>query len=160
MNQSPPLLPLPGVSHVLAVASGKGGVGKTTVSVNLALALQQSGARVGLFDADLYGPNVPLMLGVRRKEAALGLAPVVRADPQPYIRPLERFGLKVMSMGFILGDTTTVQPDALFAGQIIRQTLQDVLWGTLDFLLTTCRPARVSPNIPCQKPFPWPASSS
>jgi ATP-binding protein involved in chromosome partitioning len=144
--QPPPVLPLTGVSHVLAIASGKGGVGKTTVSVNLALALQQSGARVGLFDADLYGPNVPLMLGVRRKKAAPELLPVVRADPQPYIRPLERFGLKVMSMGFVLGDTTTVQPDPLFAGQIIRQTLQDVAWGRLDFLLIDLPPGTGEPQ--------------
>jgi ATP-binding protein involved in chromosome partitioning len=140
------MLPLPGVTYVLAVASGKGGVGKTTVSVNLALALQQSGARVGLFDADLYGPNVPLMLGIRRKSAAQGLVPVARADPQPYIKPLERFGLKVMSLGFLLGDTTTIQPDALFAGQIIRQTLQDVLWAPLDFLLIDLPPGTGEPQ--------------
>jgi ATP-binding protein involved in chromosome partitioning len=72
-----PTLRIPGVAHVLAVASGKGGVGKTTVAVNLALALHQEGIRVGLFDADLYGPNVPLMFGVRRQPATrkLGLRP-------------------------------------------------------------------------------------
>src|SRR4029453_3763607 len=97
-------LRLPGVSHVLAVASGKGGVGKTTVAVNLALALVQGGARVGLFDADLYGPNVPWMVGVRRKGAAPGEVPVARSSRVPYIPPRERFGLKVMSTGFVIGD--------------------------------------------------------
>ena len=97
------VLRIPDVSHVLAVASGKGGVGKTTVAVNLALALHHAGARVGLFDADLYGPNVPLMLGVHRKASARGYIPVARADREPYIEPLERFGLQVMSIGFVIG---------------------------------------------------------
>jgi ATP-binding protein involved in chromosome partitioning len=119
----------------LAVASGKGGVGKTTVAVNLALAPRQAGTRVGLFDADLYGPNVPLLLGVRRKKSAEGYAPVARADPEPYITPLERFGLQVMSIGFVMGDPDAVLLDPRFAGQVIHQTLQDVLWGELDFLL-------------------------
>src|SRR5262249_61270834 len=85
-----PTLHIPGISHVLAVASGKGGVGKTTVAVNLALALRQTGARVGVFDADLYGPNVLPMLGVRRQPVAgkpLNI-PVVRTDRQRYIAPL------------------------------------------------------------------------
>lgn len=141
-----PILRIPDVSHVLAVASGKGGVGKTTVAVNLALALRQGGARVGLFDADLYGPNVPLMLGVRRKRSAQGLVPVGRADSTPYISPLERFGLKVMSMGFVMGDADAVMPDPFFAGHIIRQTLQDVLWGELDFLLLDLPPGTGEPQ--------------
>jgi ATP-binding protein involved in chromosome partitioning len=141
-----PILHIPDVSHVLVVASGKGGVGKTTVAVNLALALQQSGASVGLFDADLYGPNIPLMLGVRRKRSALGLVPVFRVDSAPYISPLERFGLKVMSMGFVMGDADAVAPDPFFAGHIIRQTLQDVLWGELDFLLLDLPPGTGEPQ--------------
>ena len=140
-----PILRIPGVSHVLAVASGKGGVGKTTVAVNLALALLQDGARVGIFDADLYGPNVGLMLGVRRKQSARGLVPVFRADGAPYIPVLERFGLKVMSMGFVMGDADAVLPDPFFAGHIIRQTLQDVLWGELDFLLLDLPPGTGEP---------------
>jgi ATP-binding protein involved in chromosome partitioning len=135
-----------GATRVVAIASGKGGVGKTTVAVNLALALHRNGARVGLFDADLYGPNVPLMLGVRRKKSAGGMVPVARANPQPYIQPLERFGLKVMSIGFLVGDDHTINPDPLFAGQIIRQTLQDVLWGSLDFLLLDFPPGTGEPQ--------------
>ena len=93
-----------GVSHILAVASGKGGVGKTTVTVNLALALALDGARVGLFDGDIYGPNVPLMLGVRRSKPARGRLPIARADNTPYIEPLERYGLKVMSVGLLVAE--------------------------------------------------------
>ena len=145
MTEAWPILHIPDVLCVLAVASGKGGVGKTTVAVNLALALGQDGARVGLFDADLYGPNVPLMLGVRRKRSARGYVPVFRADSKPYIPPLERFGLKVMSMGFVMGDADTIQPEPFFAGQIIRQTLPDVLWGELDFLLLDLPPGTGEP---------------
>lgn len=140
------MLYLADVAHVIAVASGKGGVGKTTVAVNLALALARDGARVGLFDADLYGPNVPLMLGVHRRESAKGMVPVYRADPTPYIQPLERFGLKVMSMGFVIGDDDTVTSSPLIAGRVIRQTLQDVVWGELDFLLLDLPPGTGEPQ--------------
>ncbi len=88
--------PIAGVARTLAVASGKGGVGKTTVTVNLALALAQSGASVGVFDADIYGPNIPLMLGIRRSKTASGMLPIARAGREPYIEPLQRFGLKII----------------------------------------------------------------
>lgn len=147
MLRFPPFArPLIGVSHIIAVASGKGGVGKTTVAVNLALALARSGAAVGLYDADLYGPNVPVLLGVTRKTAIPGYLPVARADATPYISPLERFGLKVMSIGFFMGadDAVTPPPDA--AGDIIRQTLQDVKWGILDYLLIDLPPGTGEPQ--------------
>jgi ATP-binding protein involved in chromosome partitioning len=139
-------LHLSGVSHVLAVASGKGGVGKTTVAVNLALALRQAGRRVGLYDADLYGPNVPLMLGVRRKQTVDGWIPVYRAGIDPYIQPLERFGLRVMSIGFVMSDADAIAPDPRVAGDIIRQTLQDVIWDDLDFLLIDLPPGTGEPQ--------------
>ncbi|GAB4581061.1 MAG: hypothetical protein Fur0022_38060 [Anaerolineales bacterium] len=139
-------LSLPTVKHILTVASGKGGVGKTTVSVNLALALQQAGQRVGLFDADLYGPNVPLMLGVRRAESSKGYVPVARKERAAYVPPLERFGLKVMSIGLLVGEKDTLLPDSRFAGQIIRQTMQDVLWGELDYLLVDFPPGSGEPQ--------------
>lgn len=137
---------LPGVRTVLAIASGKGGVGKTTISVNLALALVQRGLRVGLFDGDLYGPNVPIMLGVRRDTPASGMIPIARRQRDPYIPPIERFGLKVMSIGLAIGSEETVMPDPRLAGQIIRQTLQDVLWGELDFLLVDLPPGSGEPQ--------------
>src|SRR5215472_6079659 len=97
--------PIEGISRVLAVSSGKGGVGKTTIAVNLALALTLEGMRVGLFDADIYGPNVPLMLGIRRAQSVRGMLPIARADRTPYIPPVERYGLKVMSIGFLVDIT-------------------------------------------------------
>ncbi len=138
--------PIREVAHTLAVASGKGGVGKTTVAVNLALALAQTGAQVGLFDADLYGPNVPLMLGVRRSKPASGSIPIARASREPYIPPLERFGLKVMSIGLVIASNETVLPDPHVAGSIIRQTMQDVRWGTLDYLLIGLPPGSGEPQ--------------
>jgi ATP-binding protein involved in chromosome partitioning len=143
-----PPIRLSGVLHVLAVASGKGGVGKTTVAVNLALALGQEGLRVGLFDADLYGPNVPLMLGIQRQPTttrALNI-PVARTDRVPYIPPFARFGLKVMSLGLVMGETDTVVADARFAGRMLRQTLQDVVWGELDILLLDFPPGTGEPQ--------------
>src|SRR5438270_7089843 len=93
---APPKIELPGVKHVVAVASGKGGVGKSTVAVNLALALHMQGRRVGLMDADIYGPSVPIMMGVGT------------VDPQSTAFPLERYGLKLMSMGFVVNPTQAV----------------------------------------------------
>jgi ATP-binding protein involved in chromosome partitioning len=146
MLQTPPPLRLAGVSHVLAVASGKGGVGKTTVAVHLALALRREGARVGLFDADLYGPNVPLLLGLRRRHSAGVMFPAARVDTTPYLPPIERFGLKVMSIGFVLSDTDTVKLDPLFIGRLLHQTLKDIVWGELDFLLLDFPPGTGEPQ--------------
>jgi ATP-binding protein involved in chromosome partitioning len=138
---------LPGVAHCLAIASGKGGVGKTTVSVNLALAFAAEGARVGLFDADIYGPNVPLMLGVRRKVGGRGMLPVARAgDQPPYIPALDRYGIKIMSIGLLVGETDTVMPDPRFAGRIVTQTLRDVIWGEIDYLLIDLPPGTGEPQ--------------
>ncbi|MEZ4725620.1 MAG: Mrp/NBP35 family ATP-binding protein [Caldilineaceae bacterium] len=147
MLRFPPFArPIFGVSNIVAVASGKGGAGKTTVAVNLALALARTGAAVGLYDADLYGPNVPVLLGVMRKSAIPGYLPTARADAAPYIPPLDRFGLKVMSIGFFMGtdDAVTPPPDA--AGDIIRQTLQDVQWGILDYLIIDLPPGTGEPQ--------------
>jgi ATP-binding protein involved in chromosome partitioning len=138
--------PLSNVNRIIAIASGKGGVGKTTVTVNLALALALDGARVGIFDADVYGPNVPIMLGVRRSRPSVGTAPIGRADNTPYIHPLERYGLRVMSIGFLVGETETVMPDPNFIGLLVTRTLKDVLWGDLDYLLIDLPPGTGEPQ--------------
>ncbi len=123
--------PLPGVANVVAIGSGKGGVGKTTVSVNLAVALVKLGYRVGLIDADIYGPNVPLMLGANRQ-------PTILADNR--IEPLTAHGVKFISVGLISpGDKPMVMRGPMLH-QIIRQFLQQVEWGDLDFLLVDLPP--------------------
>lgn len=139
---------LPGVQHVVAVASGKGGVGKTTVTVNLALALQQMGSRVGVFDADIYGPNVPLMLGIhQRRVVKEAYMPIVRPpDAEPSLKPIERFGLKLMSTGLIMGEDQSINPPPDAVGQLVVQTLNDVLWGELDILLLDLPPSAGQPQ--------------
>lgn len=137
---------LPTVRHVIAIASGKGGVGKTTVTVNLALALQQQGARVGIFDADIYGPNVPLMLGIHQRKKSNAFVPIARRAAQPYIQPLARFGLKVMSVGLLLAEGQVINPPAAAVGQLVVQTLRDVVWGDLDYLLLDLPPSAGQPQ--------------
>ena len=123
--------PLPGVNAIIAVGSGKGGVGKTTLSVNLAVALSRMGHKVGLLDADVYGPNVPLMLGTNKQ-------PMARADNQ--IEPIEALGLKVISVGFLNpGDKPIIWRGPMLH-QIIRQFLGSVLWGDLDYLVIDLPP--------------------
>ncbi len=123
--------PLPGIGAVIAIGSGKGGVGKTTLSVNLAIALAKMGKRVGLIDADIYGPNVPMMMGVNRP-------PTVTADSR--MEPLESFGVKFISVGLISpGDKPMVMRGPMLH-QIIRQFLQQVAWGELDYLLIDLPP--------------------
>jgi ATP-binding protein involved in chromosome partitioning len=146
---------LPGVDRIVAVASGKGGVGKTTIAVNLALALAHGwsapgdarpGSRVGLFDADLYGPNVPWLLGVHRQHGDQRLFPIARADPRPYIQPLVRYGLKTMSFGMVVGEREAVQTDAPLIGRLVTQTLRDVVWGDLDYLFIDFPPGSGEPQ--------------
>lgn len=127
--------PLPGVEYIVAVGSGKGGVGKTTVSVNLAVSLAKMGHRVGLIDADIYGPNVPTMLGLQRQPELLN-----GPGGDPLIQPLERHGVKFMSIGLISpGDKPMVMRGPMLH-QIIRQFLQQVAWGELDYLIVDLPP--------------------
>src|SRR6202451_1556642 len=122
---------LPGVQYVVAVGSGKGGVGKTTVAVNLAVTLAKLGHKVGLLDADIYGPNVPTMLGVTRQPSVL---------PGNMIEPLTAHGVKFMSVGLISpGDKPMVMRGPMLHG-IIKQFLQQVAWGELDFLIVDLPP--------------------
>ena len=137
---------IPNVAHVLAIASGKGGVGKTTVTVNLALALAERGARVGLFDADIYGPNVPLMLGVRRTKPASGLAPIGAPTTPPTFPLSDRYGLRVMSIGLLVGEHEALMPDPMHVGLLVTRTLRDVMWGDLDYLLIDLPPGTGEPQ--------------
>jgi ATP-binding protein involved in chromosome partitioning len=123
--------PLPGVQHIIAVASGKGGVGKSTVAVNLALALAEIAQGVGLADMDVYGPSLPVMLGIDAR-------PQVTAERR--IRPLERHGLKVMSMGFFLDEQSPVIWRGPIVMGIVRQFLHDVDWAPLEFLVVDLPP--------------------
>jgi ATP-binding protein involved in chromosome partitioning len=122
---------LPGISKIIAVGSGKGGVGKTTVAVNLAIALSRLGQRVGLIDADIYGPNVPLMMGSTQQPSV---------GPGNIIIPNETHGLKSISIGYISqGDKPMVMRGPMLH-QIIRQFLQQVEWGELDYLIVDLPP--------------------
>lgn len=131
-NPPPARAPLPGVAHIVAVASGKGGVGKSTVAVNLALALQRRGLRVGLLDADIHGPSVPLMTGVPDSRPSM-------VDGKK-ILPIERFGIKLVSMGFFLDDRSPVIWRGPMVMSIVRQFLKDVVWGHLDVLVVDLPP--------------------
>ena len=123
--------PVPGVKNVILVMSGKGGVGKSTVATNLALALKAMGLKVGLLDADIYGPSIPTMLGISGQPMSDGKR----------IQPLERFGVKLMSIGFLLEDSKSavVWRGPMLHGALL-QFLKDVDWGDLDFLLLDLPP--------------------
>jgi ATP-binding protein involved in chromosome partitioning len=126
-----PQNPLPGVRHVVAVGSGKGGVGKSTVAVNLAVALAQEGRRVGLLDADVYGPSIPMMMGIRQTPPAQGGKMV----------PLERHGVQLMSLGFLMqSDSDHVIWRGPMVASAVRQMLVDSRWDDLDFLLVDLPP--------------------
>jgi ATP-binding protein involved in chromosome partitioning len=129
--QQPGPFPLPGVNNIIAVGSGKGGVGKTTIAVNLAVALAKMGYRTGLLDADVYGPNVPLMMATNRQPRVIN---------ENLIEPLENFGVKIISVGFLNpGDKAIVWRGPMLH-QIIRQFLQQVVWGELDYLVVDLPP--------------------
>jgi len=128
---APAKTPLPGVGKVIAVASGKGGVGKSTVAVNLALTLKLRGNRVGLLDADVYGPSIPLMMGTEATP---------RAGHDKKIHPVEQYGVSLISMGFFLDDQSPVVWRGPIVMGIIRQFLRDVIWGELDYLVVDLPP--------------------
>ena len=123
--------PIEGVRNIIAVASNKGGVGKSTVAANLAVALAKAGARVGLVDADITGPNIPTMFGFPAG---------VLAQDRNGLRPLEKYGVKVVSIGFLLPKGTPVVWRGPMIGSAVRQLLHDVPWGDLDYLIVDLPP--------------------
>ena len=141
---SQPQMNLPKVKYTIAVASGKGGVGKTTVSVNLAIALANSGAKVGLLDADIYGPNIPIMMGMDEK---LGTR-------NNRIAPLKRYGVEMVSVGFISqGDTAIIWRGPL-VGRMIQQFLSDVDWSESDYLIIDLPPGTGDAHLTLTQTLP------
>lgn len=128
-GQAQPLLP--GVKNIIAVSSGKGGVGKSTVSVNLACALAQTGARVGILDADIYGPNIPIMMGNSEQPRM--------ANPNQ-IAPLEAHGVKIMSVGFLVPPGQTMTLRGPMVHNLLTQLMRDVAWGELDYFIVDMPP--------------------
>lgn len=127
---------LPGVKHVIAIASGKGGVGKSTVTVNLAVALARTGAKVGILDADVYGPSIPLMMGAQGERPFT----IKNEAGEAKIVPVPRFGVELMSLGFLLQDDTAVLWRGPMVAGTVKQLLGDVDWGELDYLLVDLPP--------------------
>ena len=135
---------LPEVKNIIAVASGKGGVGKSTVSANLALALAQTGAKVGLLDADIYGPTIPTLMGIKN--------PQVRQSEDHFLVPLEQYGVKIMSMGFFLPPDKAAVLRGPMLDKLLTQFLGDVAWGELDYLVIDLPPGTGDVQLSiCQK---------
>ena len=128
---APERQPIPGVKNIVAVASGKGGVGKTTCAVNLAIALSRMGGRVGLLDADIYGPNVPVMLGTTEQP---------RAESERRIIPVEAYGLKMISMGLLVPEDRPMIWRGPMLHSALTQFLRNVVWGELDYLVVDLPP--------------------
>lgn len=126
---------LSGVKNIIMVASGKGGVGKSTVSVNLALGLAQEGAKVGLLDADIYGPSIPIMLGMRDERPKM-----MDVNGKGMIVPIERFGIKAMSIGLLVDEKQAVIWRGPMASSALKQFITDVYWGDLDYLVIDLPP--------------------
>src|SRR5215831_6605658 len=125
---------IPGVRNIIAVASGKGGVGKSTVAANLAVALAQTGAKVGLLDADIYGPSLPMMMGVNQR-------PLMHETPSgPKIVPILAHGVLMMSLGFLLEENKAVAWRGPMVAGAVRQLLSDVTWGEQDYLIVDLPP--------------------
>ncbi|QQS28627.1 MAG: Mrp/NBP35 family ATP-binding protein [Sphingobacteriales bacterium] len=126
---------LPEVKNIIAVASGKGGVGKSTVAVNLSLALSHSGAKVGLIDADIYGPSIPVMMNLRKRRPH-----VVQVNGQNKIEPIEQYGIKTISIGFLADETQAIVWRGPMVSSALRQFITDAFWGELDYLVIDMPP--------------------
>lgn len=126
---------LPGVKNIIMVASGKGGVGKSTVSVNLAIGLAQEGAKVGLLDADIYGPSIPIMLGLRDERPKM-----TDVNGESMIVPIERYGIKTMSIGLLVDEKQAIVWRGPMASSALKQFITDVYWQELDYLVIDLPP--------------------
>ncbi|MDX8390236.1 MAG: iron-sulfur cluster carrier protein ApbC [Mariprofundaceae bacterium] len=129
----PNIAAIPGIKNIIAIASGKGGVGKSTTAVNLAIALAQSGARVGLLDADIYGPSIPRMMGLTEEK------PQVDVENKRMF-PLENYGIKTMSIGFLVAEEQAMIWRGPMVSGAVTQLIQDVVWGELDYLVVDLPP--------------------
>lgn len=123
------------VKNIIAIASGKGGVGKSTVSTNLAIALAQNGAKVGLLDADIYGPSLPIMMGVENERPG-----AIESDGKTYIEPIEKYGIKMLSIGFFIQPDKALMWRGSMAGNALQQLFNDAIWGELDYLILDLPP--------------------
>ncbi|GAB2700310.1 Mrp/NBP35 family ATP-binding protein [Mucilaginibacter koreensis] len=140
---------LPGVKNIIAVASGKGGVGKSTVAANLALALQLSGAKVGLIDADIYGPSVPIMFNLEGKRPQAS-----QVNGKTRIEPIEQYGLKLLSIGFFTDPNQPVPWRGPMVSTAVKQLFNDADWGELDYLIIDLPPGTGDIHITVTQSFP------
>jgi ATP-binding protein involved in chromosome partitioning len=140
---------VPGVKNIIAVASGKGGVGKSTVAVNLALGLAKTGASVGLIDADIYGPSIPIMFGLE------GTRPMAReVDGKTRIQPIEKYGIKLLSIGFFTDPNQPVPWRGPMVSTAVKQLFNDAEWGELDYLVVDLPPGTGDIHITVTQTFP------
>ncbi|NNC96293.1 MAG: Mrp/NBP35 family ATP-binding protein [Chitinophagales bacterium] len=144
---------LPNVKNIICVASGKGGVGKSTVSVNLAVGLAKTGAKVGLIDADIHGPSIPLMLGIKNER------PVVREiKGKHYLKPVEKHGISVLSIGVIVDERQAVVWRGPMVTSALKQFVTDVLWGNIDYLIMDLPPGTGDVHLTMVQTVPVTAS--
>ncbi len=140
---------LPDVKNIVAIASGKGGVGKSTVAVNLAVALAQMGARVGLVDADIFGPSLPLMMGVEKEKLL-----AEERDGKLYMVPVEKYGVKMVSIGFLVDPSQSVVWRGPMASKALQQLFTDTLWDDIDYLLVDLPPGTSDIHLTLASSFP------
>ena len=140
---------LPGIKNIIAVASGKGGVGKSTMAVNLALGLAKAGANVGLIDADIYGPSIPIMFGLE------GTRPMAKdVDGKSRIQPIEKYGIKLLSIGFFTDPNQPVPWRGPMVSSAVKQLFNDADWGELDYLVVDLPPGTGDIHITVTQTFP------
>jgi ATP-binding protein involved in chromosome partitioning len=140
---------VPGVKNIIAVASGKGGVGKSTISVNLALALSKTGAKVGLIDADIYGPSIPIMFGLENERPKAS-----HVDGKTRIEPIEKYGIKLLSIGFFTDPNQPVPWRGPMVSTAVKQLFNDADWGELDYLVVDLPPGTGDIHITVTQSFP------